>query len=104
VLDLTASNPTTIGLHYREDELLQALAHGKALTYEPQAKGCWCREAVSAYYAAHGSHVSPDDLILTTSTSEAYSFLFRLAMRSGRHGAGPDPSTRFSIFSPISTT
>ena len=39
LLDLTASNPTTIGLHYREEELLRALAHREALTYEPQPKG-----------------------------------------------------------------
>jgi alanine-synthesizing transaminase len=93
VLDLTASNPTTIGLHYREDELLQALAHGEALTYEPQAKGLLvAREAVSAYYAARGSHVSPDDLILTTSTSEAYSFLFRLLCDPGDTVLVPTPS------------
>ena len=93
VLDLTASNPTTIGLHYREDELLQALAHGEALTYEPQAKGLLvAREAVSAYYAAHGSHVSPGDLILTTSTSEAYSFLFRLLCDPGDTVLVPTPS------------
>jgi alanine-synthesizing transaminase len=93
VLDLTASNPTTIGLHYREDELLQALAHGEALTYEPQAKGLLpAREAVSAYYVAHGSHVSRGDLILTTSTSEAYSFLFRLLCDPGDTVLVPTPS------------
>src|ERR1039457_1413186 len=84
VLDLTASNPTTIGLCYRCDELLKALAHAEALTYNPEPKGLLAaREAVSTYYAAHGSQVSPDNLILTTSTSEAYSFLFRLLCDPG---------------------
>jgi len=93
VLDLTASNPTTIGLRYREDELLNALAHGEALTYDPQSKGLLvARETVSAYYAAHGSHVSPGDLILTTSTSEAYSFLFRLLCDPGDTVLVPTPS------------
>ena len=43
VLDLTASNPTTIGLRYREEELLRALAHREALIYEPQPKGLLSR-------------------------------------------------------------
>jgi len=93
VLDLTASNPTTIGLRYRGEELLKALLHREALTYEPQAKGLLAaREAVSAYYAARGSHVSPDNLILTTSTSEAYSFLFRLLCDPGDTVLVPAPS------------
>lgn len=93
VLDLTASNPTTIGLRYSEDELLNALAHREALTYEPQPKGLLgARETVSAYYAAHASHVSPDNLILTTSTSEAYSFLFRLLCDPGDTVLVPSPS------------
>jgi alanine-synthesizing transaminase len=93
VLDLTASNPTTIGLFYREEELLQALGNREALTYNPQPKGLLvAREAVSNYYAAHGSPVSPDNLILTTSTSEAYSFLFRLLCDPGDTVLVPTPS------------
>ncbi len=93
VLDLTASNPTTVGLRYREDELLKSLMHREALIYEPQPKGLLiAREAVSAYYAAHGSQVSPDNLILTTSTSEAYSFLFRLLCDPGDTVLVPTPS------------
>ena len=60
LLDLTASNPTTIGLRYREDELLRALAHREALIYEPQPKGLLrAREAVAAYYAERGKHRLP---------------------------------------------
>jgi aspartate/methionine/tyrosine aminotransferase len=93
VLDLTASNPTTIGLCYREDKLLKALVHGEALTYNPEPQGLRAaREAVSTYYAAHGSQVSPDNLILTTSTSEAYSFLFRLLCDPGDTVLVPAPS------------
>ncbi len=93
VLDLTASNPTTIGIQYREGALLQALASRKALTYEPQAKGLLiAREAVSGYYAAQGSQVSPDDLLVTTSTSEAYTFLFRLLCDAGDTVLIPTPS------------
>jgi aspartate/methionine/tyrosine aminotransferase len=93
VLDLTASNPTIIGLRYRDDELLKVLAHGEALTYNPTPQGLLAaREAVSTYYAAHGSQVLPDNLILTTSTSEAYSFLFRLLCDPGDTVLVPAPS------------
>ena len=79
LLDLTASNPTTVGLQYHEDNLLHALTSREAMTYEPAPKGLVsAREAVAAYYAEKGSAISPDDLTLTTSTSEAYSFIFRL--------------------------
>jgi len=79
LLDLTASNPTTVGLQYHEDNLLHALTSREAVTYEPAPKGLLsAREAVAAYYAEKGSAISPDDLTLTTSTSEAYSFIFRL--------------------------
>ena len=55
LLDLTASNPTTVGLRYREEQLLQALAHREALTYEPQPKGLLsAREAIAAYYLDAG--------------------------------------------------
>ncbi|HUK74032.1 MAG TPA: pyridoxal phosphate-dependent aminotransferase [Candidatus Bathyarchaeia archaeon] len=93
LLDLTASNPTTVGLRYREDALLAALANREALRYEPQPRGLRCaREAVVAYYAERGTRLSPDDLILTTSTSEAYSFVFRLLCDPGDAVLVPTPS------------
>jgi aspartate/methionine/tyrosine aminotransferase len=93
LFDLTASNPTTIGLHYDQDKLLRALASPMALTYEPTAKGLLsAREAVAAYYAERSAQVSPDDLILTTSTSEGYSFVFRLLCDPGDSVLVPTPS------------
>jgi len=93
LLDLTASNPTTIGLQYRDDVLLRALADRDALRYEPQSKGLLAaREAVAAYYAERGSRISPDDLVLTTSTSEGYSFVFRLLCDPGDALLVPTPS------------
>ncbi len=98
VLDLTASNPTTIGLRYRDRELLQALAHREALTYEPEPKGLVsARQAVAAYYAERDSRVSPDDLVLTTSTSEGYSYVFRLLCNPGDALLAPAPS--YPLFS-----
>ncbi len=76
--DLTASNPTRCGFHYDPD-LLASLANPAVLDYDPQPRGLLsARQAVCAYYADHGAAISPQQVILTTSTSEAYSFLFRL--------------------------
>jgi aspartate/methionine/tyrosine aminotransferase len=81
--DLTRSNPTRCGFTYSV-ELLQSLTDPRALDYDPEPRGSVAaRTAVSAYYADHGTVVKPDQIILTTSTSEAYSFLFRLLCDSG---------------------
>ena len=93
LLDLTVSNPTTVGLEYREEELLGALANREALRYEPQPRGLLtAREAIANYYSERGARISPDDLILTTSTSEAYSFVFRLLCDPGDAVLVPTPS------------
>ncbi len=79
ILDLTASNPTTCGFHYDESAILGALQNAAALHYDPQSKGLLsARAAVVEYYREIGAQVDPERLILTTGTSEAYSFLFRL--------------------------
>jgi len=83
IADLTASNPTRCGFTY-DHELLAALADPKALDYDPQPRGLLtAREAVCGYYADHGVKLAPSRIVLTTSTSEAYSFLFRLLCDPG---------------------
>lgn len=85
LLDLTASNPTTCGFTYDERAILDALRSPAALRYDPQPKGLpSARAAVARYYEeiAPGA-VDPERLILTTGTSEAYSFLFRLLCEPG---------------------
>jgi aspartate/methionine/tyrosine aminotransferase len=83
IVDLTASNPTRCGFQYAPD-LLAALADLRALGYDPQPRGSpRAREAVCGYYADHGVAVEPERIVLTTSTSEAYSFLFRLLCDPG---------------------
>src|SRR5271154_6702993 len=79
LLDLTASNPTRCGFVYDEEAILAALGHKESLVYDPDPRGMMrAREAVASYYVDHGAAVDPAHLFLTTSTSEAYSFLFRL--------------------------
>src|ERR1039458_3609215 len=83
IADLTASNPTRCGFAY-DHELLAALTNPQALDYDPQPCGLLsAREAVCGYYADHGVALTPEQLFLTTSTSEAYSFLFRLLCDPG---------------------
>jgi alanine-synthesizing transaminase len=95
ILDLSASNPTRVGLDYDERKILEALASPRALDYDPQAKGLrTAREAVADYYR-DGHHVSgfdPECLILTTSTSEGYSYVFRLLCNPGDELLVPKPS------------
>ena len=93
LLDLTASNPTTVGLRYEGERILRALQHPRALEYEPACKGILAaREAVAGYYAGRGIEVSPERIILTVSTSEAYSYCFRLLCDPGDEVLVPSPS------------
>ncbi len=83
IADLTASNPTRCGFVYPAS-LLDALADRRALDYDPQPAGLLAaRQAVCEYYASHGAVLDPGQIVLTTSTSEAYSFLFRLLCDPG---------------------
>ena len=105
VLDLTVSNPTRAGLHYDEAAILGALSSPRALDYDPQSKGLLeAREAVAGYYRDRSgrgerdvaSNVSTDvdaeQIVLTTSTSEGYSFVFRLLCNAGDELLVPKPS------------
>ena len=79
LLDLTETNPTRAGIAYPEEELAEALARGARAAYDPEPRGLRsAREAV-----ANQLRCDPDDLLLTASTSEAYSFLFKLLTDPG---------------------
>ena len=93
LLDLTVSNPTECGFTYDGPGILEALSNPAALSYEPNPKGLEsARRAVAAYYAAHDDDVSPEDIFLTTSTSEAYSYVFRTLCNPGDEVLIPSPS------------
>jgi len=92
VLDLTESNPTRVDLAYPE-EILHAFEDPRILSYEPSPAGAaGAREAVSAYYATRGQCVPPERVLLTASTSEAYSYLFKLLCDPGDEVLVPRPS------------
>ena len=93
LLDLTASNPTECGFAYDSEVILAALWNPAALRYEPNPKGLGsARLAVTKYYSARGVAISAEDIVLTTSTSEAYSFVFRLLCNPGDELLIPAPS------------
>jgi alanine-synthesizing transaminase len=88
VLDLTESNPTRAGIPYDRGGILAALASPEALVYEPAPFGLpSAREAVARYLSIDAGRVA-----LTASTSEAYSFLFKLLCDPGDEVLVPAPS------------
>lgn len=122
ILDLTVSNPTRVGLRYDAAAILGALRSERALDYDPQAKGLLtAREAVARYYreqcasrerdiasnaskngipnnvstigvANNVSTIDPERIVLTASTSEGYSYVFRLLCNAGDELLAPKPS------------
>jgi alanine-synthesizing transaminase len=93
LIDLTVSNPTECGFAYDEQAILGALGNPAALKYEPNPRGlAVARGAVARYYEERGSALSSDDIFLTTSTSEAYSYIFRTLCDTGDEVLIPEPS------------
>lgn len=92
LLDLTETNPTAVGIAYPAD-LLACLSNPQANRYQPRAFG-WpaACEAVAVDYTRRGVPVSADQVILTSSTSEAYSLLFKLLCDPGDDVLVPQPS------------
>ena len=84
VIDLTVSNPTRVGIHY-PDDLLSELSAAASLAYHPHPFGLPdARAAIAATYSARGLRLGTDRIVLTASTSEAYSILFKLLCDPGR--------------------
>jgi aspartate/methionine/tyrosine aminotransferase len=93
ILDLTRSNPTACGFTYDEKGIQHAFAQPELRLYQPDPRGIRsAREAVTAYYEQQQIQVATDDLVLTSGTSEAYSFIFRLLCNPGDEVLIPAPS------------
>jgi alanine-synthesizing transaminase len=93
VLDLTESNPTRAGIPYGEG-VPEALGDPGGIRYQPLPFGLEsAREAVAkAQEEDVGIRISPSRLVLTSSTSEGYAFLFKLLCDSGDEVLVPEPS------------
>jgi len=95
ILDLTVSNPTAAGVRPDSEVVLAALANPEAMHYDPQPRGLLAaRQTVCRYYreAHEVFDLDPERLILTTSTSEAYSYVFRLLCNPADEILVPKPS------------
>jgi hypothetical protein len=102
VLDLTATNPTRVGLPVVDARALAALSDSRAAGYEPDPRG-WltARESIAAHYEsrAGGGPIDPGRIVLTSSTSEAYAHLFRLLCAPEDEVLIPRPS--YPLFEPL---
>ena len=92
-IDLTESNPTQCQFNYLNKKLLKNFQNKENLSYDPCAQGLKeAREAISCFYAKRKLCVNPEHILLTSSTSEAYSYLFRLLADQDDQILFPRPS------------
>lgn len=93
LIDLTISNPTRAGIKYDANAILDSLRNERSLDYDPQPKGMpVARDAVADYYRVRREQVDPESLVLTSGTSEGYSYVFRLLSNPGDEILVPKPS------------
>ena len=90
--DLTESNPTRVGLNYPA-RLLDSISAPAGLNYDPRPFGlASARDAVAGDFRRRGMRVPRNRIVLTASTSEAYSLLFKLLCDPGDEVLVPVPS------------
>ena len=94
LLDLTASNPTTVGLHYEGERILHALqaSAGAGVRARMQGNSSGARGRGRLLCGSAGIALSSERIILTVSTSEAYTYCFRLLCDPGDEVLVPRPS------------
>jgi hypothetical protein len=92
LLDLTQTNPTRVGISYPSD-VLSSLSDRKAAVYAPYPLGLPdARSAIAEEVSAAGGAIASSQIVLTASTSEAYSLLFKLLCNAGDEVLVPQPS------------
>jgi alanine-synthesizing transaminase len=92
ICDWTVSNPTLCGFPYDREGIASSLTIPATFTYAPEPAGALtARKAVADLLASQGVYVDPVRLLLTASSSEAYSFLFRLLCNPDESIAVPKP-------------
>jgi len=92
LVDLTVTNPTRVGFSYPTD-LLGPLSDPRALFYDPAPFGLMsARQAVAVEASRTGVVVEAGQVVLTSSTSEAYGLLFKLLCNPGDQVLVPQPS------------
>ena len=90
--DLTETNPTAVGLTAPAD-VIALLGDPGSAVYAPEPAGRRdARAAIAEVYAHRGATVSPDHVVLTAGTSEAYAHAFKLLCEPGDAVLVPRPS------------
>jgi alanine-synthesizing transaminase len=90
LVDLTETNPTRVGLAAPAE--VASLVRGVG-SYAPEAFGpLGAREAIARFFAARHGVVDASRIVLSASTSEAYSWLFKLLCDPGDDVLVPTPS------------
>jgi len=93
LFDLTQSNPTRCELPYANEVYAAAFADAVALPYAPEPAGlASARRAVAEELSPRAPGLSPRQVVLTSSTSEAYGFAFKLLCDAGDEILVPRPS------------
>jgi alanine-synthesizing transaminase len=93
VLDWTLSSPLKASLPYDRTAVDHALRRGHTWRYDPHPLGLYrARQAIAAVLHAEGMPVQPEQIAITSSTSEAYAWLFKLLCAPGEGVAVPAPS------------
>jgi len=93
IIDLTEANPTHCDFPYPQEKILNPLADPSNLKYQPSPQGILkAREALRDDYQRKGMDVPTENIFLTASTSEAYSYLFRLLLNTDERVLFPQPS------------
>src|SRR3989338_5114229 len=102
LIDLTQSNPTGCSFKFMNEDWLKPLSDKENLTYEPDPRGLLeAREAICRYYLDKKIKLYPEQIFLTSSTSEAYHFIFRLLCDARDLVAVPRPS--YPLFDYLTT-
>lgn len=82
--DLTSSNPTQTAFQYPVEAIRHSFETADLITYNPDPRGnIEARKSIAEYYRSKGLEIDPEDLFLTSSSSEAYSYLFKLLCNPG---------------------
>jgi alanine-synthesizing transaminase len=93
LLDLTSSNPTEVLTDYPHLEIAKTLGSLTDFAYQPEPFGSLqARETIARYYQRHNVSITPEQIALTASTSEAYGLLFKLLCDPGDEILVPAPS------------
>jgi aspartate/methionine/tyrosine aminotransferase len=91
--DLTVANPADCGFAWPREQLAALLGAPGCERHQPHAFGLSsARRALAAYYAARAAAADPSRICLSASTSEAYTWWFRLLAEPGDNLLVPEPA------------